>query len=48
MNTTKRICHLVFALLALMHASFLSAQQTQKPKYAADVPEFLPAKERYP
>jgi len=41
MNTAKRVGHLVFALLALAHASFASAQETQKPKYAADIPQFL-------
>ncbi len=41
MNTPKSIMHLVFALLALMPTTFALAQQPQKPKYAADVPEFL-------
>ena len=41
MNATKRIYPVVFTLLILMHASFALAQEAQKPKYAADVPEFL-------
>ena len=41
MNATKRIFPVVFTLLILMHASFALAQEAQKPKYAADVPEFL-------
>ena len=41
MNATKRIYPVVFTLLILIHASFALAQEAQKPKYAADVPEFL-------
>jgi hypothetical protein len=41
MNTTKRIYLVVFALLILISANFALAQVPQKPKYAADVPEFL-------
>jgi len=41
MSTTKRIYPVVFTLLILIHASFALAQEAQKPKYAADVPEFL-------
>ena len=41
MNATKRIYPVVFTLLILMHSSFALAQEPQKPKYAADVPEFL-------
>jgi hypothetical protein len=41
MNTAKGIAHLVVALLALIPTFFASAQETQKSKYAADVPEFL-------
>jgi hypothetical protein len=41
MNATKRIYHVVFTLLILIQSSFAFAQDVQKPKYAADVPEFL-------
>ena len=41
MNVTKRIYPVVFTLLILIHASFALAQEAHKPKYAADVPEFL-------
>jgi hypothetical protein len=41
MNTAKRIYPIVVALVILIHAPFALAQQAQKPKYAADVPEFL-------
>ena len=41
MNATKRIYPVVFTLLILMHSSFALAQEPKKPKYAADVPEFL-------
>ena len=41
MNVTKRNYPVIFALLILMHTSFAFAQDVQKPKYAADVPEFL-------
>jgi hypothetical protein len=41
MNATKRIYCVIFTLLILIHTSFAFAQDVQKPKYAADVPEFL-------
>ena len=41
MNTIKRASPVVFALLVLVNATFALSQQPQKPKYAADVPEFL-------
>ncbi len=41
MNTTKEIALVVFALMALMHASFTWAQEAIEPEYAADVPEYL-------
>jgi hypothetical protein len=41
MNVDKRNYPVIFALLILMHTSFAFAQDVQKPKYAADVPEFL-------
>ena len=41
MNVNKRIYPVVFTLLILMHSSFALAQELKKPKYAADVPEFL-------
>ena len=41
MNPTKRIYRIFFTLLILMHTCFAFAQDVQKPKYAADVPEFL-------
>jgi hypothetical protein len=41
MNAAKQIYPIIFALLILIHASFALAQAPQKPKYAADVPEFL-------
>jgi hypothetical protein len=40
MNVDKRNYPVIFALLILMHTSFAFAQDVQKPKYAADVPEF--------
>ncbi len=41
MNTTKGTYPFVFTLLFLIHASFALAQETQKPKYSADVPESI-------
>ena len=41
MNVTKRTYPFVFTLLILLHASFALAQETQKPKYSADVPKYL-------
>ena len=41
MNATKVIYPIVFTLSVLILASFASAEEPQKPKYAADVPEFL-------
>ena len=41
MNATRRIYPVVFTLLILIHSPFALAQEAQKPKYAADVPEFL-------
>jgi hypothetical protein len=40
MNVNKGIYPVIFALLMLMNTSFAFAQES-KPKYAADVPEFL-------
>jgi hypothetical protein len=40
MNVNKGISPVIFALLMLMNTSFAFAQES-KPKYAADVPEFL-------
>ena len=41
MNVNKRSYPVIITLLILMHTSFAFAQEVQKPKYAADVPEFL-------
>lgn len=41
MNTTKRMYPVIFTLSILLCSSFAFAQGAQKPKYAADVPEFL-------
>ena len=41
MNTTKGTYPVVFTLLFLIHASFTWAQEPQKPKYSADVPESI-------
>ena len=41
MNLTKGYDPVILALLMLMNTSFAFAQEVQKPKYAADVPEFL-------
>ena len=41
MNANKRIYLVVFTLSFLILASFALAQDAQKPKYAADVPDFL-------
>ena len=41
MNVNKGNYPVIIALLMLMNTSFAFAQKAQKPKYAADVPEFL-------
>ena len=41
MNATKRIYPVVFTVSILILVSFALAQEAQKPKYAAAVPEFL-------
>ncbi len=41
MTTTKRMYPVIFTLSILLCSSFAFAQEVQKPKYAADVPEFL-------
>lgn len=41
MSTTKRIFPLALTLLLISNASLVSGKETQEPKYAADVPEFL-------
>jgi hypothetical protein len=41
MNVNKRIYPVIFTLLILMTYFFCICTRRQKPKYAADVPEFL-------
>jgi len=41
MNATKRIYIALFTSMTLLFASSALAQEAQKPKYSADVPEFL-------
>ncbi len=41
MNATKRMSCVVFASLILINATFALAQEAEKPKYSADVPDFL-------